>query len=203
MGLFRRNQETLNEQLLREAGLDQSVELATPASPEPDPPSKPPELPLDIDPHSPRHKHRFLPTGTVDWDALVFVKAALAGDRIEFTTLPNGDIIVDEGTGDLSPLADAVEEKIDRPYKAVADRHENEVWAVGAREIQVAEFAFAEGDAIVLSVTDGTEQVRVDDEPSDARVSALERLGEREGPNYCVEADRIDGDFWEVRVLPL
>jgi hypothetical protein len=51
----------------------------------------------------------------------------------------------------------------------------------------------------VLSVRDGAAGVVVDGEPSDARVPELDRLGERKGANYCVEADRIDGDFWEVR----
>ena len=50
--------------------------------------------------------------GPREWDAATTVTApALVGDRVEFTTIPNGDVIVSEenGDADLTPLADAVE----------------------------------------------------------------------------------------------
>jgi hypothetical protein len=83
----------------------------------------------------------------------------------------------------------------------MATRQDEDLWAVGARRIQVAQFEFAEGEAIVLSVNDGAAEVLIDGEPRDVQMPELERLGEREGPNYCVEADRIDGDLWEVRAF--
>jgi hypothetical protein len=137
---------------------------------------------------------------------VVTVRATtLPGNRIEFKTLPNGDIIVEDekGDGDLAPLAEAVEGHLDPPYWAIASRQDGDVWAVGARRIQVAEFELAEGDAIELIVNDGAEEVRVDGEPSDAQVPELVQLGERKGARYCVEAERIDGDFWEVQVNAL
>jgi regulator of RNase E activity RraB len=137
---------------------------------------------------------------------VVTVRATtLPGNRIEFKTLPNGDIIVEDekGDGDLAPLAEAVEGHLDPPYWAIASRQDGDVWAVGARRIQVAEFELAEGDAIELIVNDGAEEVRVDGEPSDAQVPELVQLGERKGASYCVEAERIDGDFWEVQVNAL
>lgn len=206
MGLFRRNKETLNEQLLRQAGLDPAQVLGDPGS---RPPSESAPDPPDL---------RLLPSGDVslgwlgdrsgtnEWDAIVTVRAAgLAGDLVEFTTLPNGDIIVEKekGDGDLSPLADAIEEKIDRPYKASAARHDGGVWAVGAKRIEVARVELAEGSTIELSENDGVQEVRVDGEPSDASVPELQRLGRQVGDDYCVEAERIDGDFWEVRVSAL
>jgi hypothetical protein len=138
-------------------------------------------------------------------DAVVTVKASLPGDRIEFITLPNGDIIVatEDGDEDLSPLADALEKRIDPPYKAFASRHSDEIWAVGAKRIQVAKVELADGDAIELTVNDGGREVRVDGKRSDAEVPELVELGERVGSDYCVEAERIDGDFWEVKVSPL
>jgi hypothetical protein len=46
--------------------------------------------------------------------------------------------------------------------------------------------------------------LRVDGEPSEALVPAeLERLGETLGSSFYVEADRIDGDYWEVRATAL
>jgi hypothetical protein len=212
VGLFRRRSETLNEQLLREAGLDPAESLGDPQPPrepaaEPEPRSEPetsdpPPFPaLDVN-----LGHRARRSVQDEWDTIVTVNAAaLAGARIEFTTLPNGDILVEqeEGDADLGPLAEAVERRVDPPYRASAARQGEGLWAVGARRIQVAKFEFAEGDAIELSVNDGTAEVRVDGEPSDAQVPQLEQLGEREGSNYCVEAGRIDGDFWEVKATAL
>lgn len=201
MGLFRRKQETLNEQLLREAGLDDASQALgdwPPASELQPEPESPPELAT-----SPVGQanlgHRRKPSSPVGH--VVTVRAAsLSGDRIEFKTLPNGDIIVEEekGDSDLEPLAEAVERHVDPPYSAIASRQDGDVWAVGARRIQVAEFELTEGNAIELLVNDGAEEVRVDGEPSDAQVPELVQFGEQKGSSYCVEAKRIDGDFWEV-----
>ena len=59
------------------------------------------------------------------------------------------------------------------------------------------------GDAVELSENDGEREVRVDGEPSDVEVPELVQLGEQVGADYCVEATRIDGDFWEVEVSAL
>jgi len=122
-----------------------------------------------------------------------------------FTTLPNGDVIVDqeEGDADLSSLADALEQKLGPPYKALGARHADDLWVVGAKRIQVAEIALADGDTIELTRNDGLREVRVDGKTSNAQVPELEQLGEQEGPDYCVEAERIDGDFWEVEASAL
>jgi hypothetical protein len=198
VGLFRRRNETLNEQLMPEAGLDP----ARAAAAAPAPPGSPTFSAGDI--HLGwRGRVR---SGPPEWDAVVTVNApAPSGSEVAFTTLPNGDVIVeqDEEDGDLSALADALEKKIAPPYKALGARHENELWTVGAKRILVAEVALAEGDAIELIKNDDLRETRVDGEPSNARVPELEQLGEQEGPNYCVEATRIDGDFWEVEASAL
>jgi hypothetical protein len=195
VGLLRRRQETLNERLLREAGLDGATEwLGEPSSP----PELQPELATSTAGQANLGHRRKAPSPV---GHVVTVRAAaLPGDRIEFKTLPNGDIIVEEekGDGDLSPLAEAVERHVDPPYWAIASRQDGDVWAVGARRIQVAEFKLAEGDAVEVIASDGAEEVRVDGEPSDAQVPELAQLGEQKGSSYCVEAKRIDGDFWEV-----
>jgi hypothetical protein len=204
VGLFRRKQETLNEQLLREAGLDPTQALREPTpEPEREPPGPPPFPTGDISlGRSPR---RWDP-GPSEWDVVATARVpGLAGDQVEFATLPDGDIIVEQekGDGDLSPLADAVEKKIDSPYRAVAARQDADLWGVGAIEIEVVKFQLAEGDAVELSENDGVQEVRVDGEPSDAQIPELVRLGEQAGTDYCVEAKRIDGDFWEVEVSAL
>jgi hypothetical protein len=198
VGLFRRRQETLNEQLLREAGLDPAQALGDP----------PPPMPLE--PPKSLYSKLGLPEGSGggprQWDAVATARApGLAGEQVEFVTLPNGDILVEQGKGDgdLSPLADVVEKKVDPPYRATATRQEADLWGVGATEIWVAEFRLAEGDAVEVTENDGVQEVRVDGEPSGAEIPELVQFGKEAGADYCVEAKRIDGDFWEVEVSAL
>lgn len=198
MGLFRRRRETLNEQLLRQAGLDPAQVLG---DARPGPVRQPPSILAAAgvpDGSSLRPK---------EWDAAVTADVpGLAGNRIEFTTLPDGDVIVDAETGDadLSPLAEAVEQRIGPPYRAVAQRQDGDLWAVAAKRIQVAQIGFPGGDKLELSHHDDHGELRVDGEASDAVVPPeLERLGEASGDSYYAEAERIDGDLWEVKVTAL
>jgi hypothetical protein len=198
VGLFRRRTGTLNEQLLREAGLDPAQVLG--ASPPPAPVEPPRSLLArlgvpDASGLSPK-----------EWDAAVTVSApGLAGDRIEFTTIPNGDVIVGEETGDadVSPLADAVERRVSPPYRAVGQRQDADTWAVAAKRIEVVEIPFPDGDKLELSRHDDDAELRVDGELSESVPPELERVGNAAGANFYVEAERIDGDLWEVRVTPM
>jgi hypothetical protein len=202
VGLFRRKQETLNEQLLREAGLDPGQMLGA-ASPPPAPqPAEPPRSGL-------------VRAGVVDgsgvgpkeWDVAITVTApALPGDRVAFTTIPNGDVIVDEesGNADITALADALELHVSPPYRAVGHRQDGDLWGIGAKRIQVAQIPFPDGDRLEFSRHVDSGELRVDREPSDSLVPAeLERLGETLGDRFYVEAERIDADLWEVRVAAL
>jgi hypothetical protein len=111
-------------------------------------------------------------------------------------------VIVSEESGDadLSPLADAVEKKIDPPYRAVAARQDGALWAVCARRIRVAQIPFPSGEKLELSWNGDDEALRVDGEESDEAVPPeLEAVGDGAGASYFVEALRIDGDLWEVR----
>jgi len=195
VGLFRRKQETLNERLRREAGLDPAGVLGDP-QPEPVP-------------QTPTFGRVALPDGShvdpKEWDAAVTVVApGLAGDQIKFTTIPDGDVIVSEedGDADLSPLADAVERRVDPPYRAVAARQDGDLWAVGAKRIQVAKVPFPAGDKLELSWNGSHAELRVDGEPNDdaAIPPELADLGQSVGASYFVEAARIEKDLWEVRV---
>ena len=192
MGLFRRRNETLNEQLLREAGLDPAQALGDQPSPGP---AQSVLGALGVpDGSSP---------GPRDWDAAVAVSApGLAGNRVEFMTLPNGDVIVskEEGDGDVSPLADAIEQRLSPPYRAAAARQNGDLWGVGAKRIDVAKIAFPAGDKLELSRHGDDEELRVDGEATEAATPPeLEEVGEAAGASFYVEASRIDGDLWEVR----
>jgi hypothetical protein len=206
VGFFRRRNETLNEQLLREAGLDPTQALGDSAPA----PALPPEPSATVlaalgQPHG--LSAHSLNVGSNEWDTCVTAAVpALRGDSIEFTTLPNGDVIVNEETGDadLGPFADAVERRVDPPYRAVAARQDGDLWAVGAKRIEVAQIPFPDGEKLTLSRNGGDEELRVDGEPSDEAIPpGLARAGEAVSDSFYVEAARIDGDLWEVRATAL
>lgn len=192
MGLFRKRGETYNEQMLR--GL---VELQ----------HEEPEL----GPEPTMLARAGLPDGTgvgpAEWDTGKTVRApGLTGGRVEFTSLPNSDLIVDGDNepGDLSPLADAIEQDVKPPYKAVAAHQDGDLWGVVAKRIDVARFAFPAADSLDLSRRDSWEEFRVDGEASQAAVPPqLRAAGERAGADFYAKAERVDGDFWEVRVSAL
>jgi hypothetical protein len=186
VGLFRRKRETYNDQLLREAGLER-IQLDRPNVLE------------TVGVPSGRA------LGQADWDLSATVNApALTGDTVEFTTLPDGDVLIEgEGNADVSALADAVEKEVEPPYRARAARQDGDLWAVLANRIEVHSFSFARAETLELSRKDSWQELRVDGEPSMGRAPELERLGERAGPDFFVKAERLEGDFWEVRVTAL
>ena len=142
------------------------------------------------------------------WDLVTTAHVAgIAGDAVEFATLPAGDMIVDTetGDGDLSPLADEVEKQLKPPYRALARREEgaDDLWAIAARTIDVVELHLDGGDEIELVENEGTTELRVDGEPWNEPIPELERAGETLGSDFVVQADRLDGDLWEIRVSAL
>jgi hypothetical protein len=201
MGFFRKK-ETLNEQMVREAHLGEQQPEPDHVAPEP------------VDPFAGTY-----PADTVfgiwrramarpgEYDAMLTVEAPeVAGDALDFATLPNGDVIVDteQGDADLSPFADAVEKTLKPPYRVIARRGEDVLWSVAARGIDVLEVDFKDGDEIELASVGGELDVRVDGEPWHGHIPVLERAGEAaDGEDYVVQAERLDGDLWEVRASPL
>ena len=186
MALLRRKKS--DEQRLREAGLER----------------------IELQPQTPLLERLGVPTGrsvgAADWDASVQVAApGVRGDRVAFTTLPSGDVLVDEEAddADVSVLATAVERELPPPYRALAGRQGGDLWGVLAKRIEVERLEWAHGDSLELSRKDSWQELRVDGEPSTRRVPALERLGERIGTDFFVKAERLDGDLWEVRVAAL
>ena len=208
MGLFRRRkeEETLNEQMLREAGIadaEQPVE-------EPDPPAP-------IDPYEgsypadatggivPASFDRAMARPAV-WDLVTTATAGgIAGDTVEFAALPAGDLIVDTetGDGDVSPLADVVEKQLKPPYRVLARREDDDLWSIAARTIDVVELKFDGGDEIELVENEGNTELRVDGQPWNQEIPELERAGETLGTDFVVQADRLDGDLWEIRASAL
>lgn len=202
MGIFRRRtDETLNEQLLREAEVDRATpdEAEAPAPADPYAGTYPADNVLGI------WVRAMARPG--EYDAVVTVHAAgIPGDAVDFATLASGDVIVDseQGDADLSPFADAVEQELQPPYRVVARRQDGDLWSVAARGIDVLELDFAHGDEIELAAIAGEIDVRVDGEAWNGRIPELEQAGEAaEGEDYVVQAERLDADLWEVRASPL
>ena len=185
MALFRRR-EPLHVQLAREGGLIEQ-------------PSSPPR-PFWQEPGM---------TGL--WrpreaDAVVTVDApGVKGEAVRFVALPDGTLLVEEGSDSpLEPLAVAVEEKLRPPYRARAVRRGETLWAVEARQIEVLPLPDAPGSETVdvTRTTDGT-TVTVEGQRIFGTLPALEQRGEQEGSEFTVHAERLDGDLWEIRATPL
>jgi hypothetical protein len=203
MGLFRRRKETLAERLLREGGLAEPVGGERESTGRED---GPPRGPLDpfagrfVDSESRAVTHRLR-----EWDVLVNAEAPdLPGAELDFISLPDGTVLVDEelGDADLAPLAEAVETRLSAPYRARAVRQSATRWAVSANRIEVARLPI-DGDVVELASHAGVQTAVVDGETVWRALPELERLGERTGADYAVRAERLDGDLWEVRVSPL
>jgi hypothetical protein len=129
------------------------------------------------------------------WDAVVTVEAGtLAGERALFVALPDGRLVIEEGSGGLEPLAAAVDAELPRPYRAEAIRRERGLWAVAANAIEVVELPGIAGREIELVSHGGDRILSVDGERSFGTIAALER------PQHVVRARRIEGAVWEVEV---
>jgi len=131
-----------------------------------------------------------------EWDATETVEAPdIEGDAATFVVLPDGTLLVEEGSdSSLQALADAVERTIQPPYRARAARQEGDLWAVQARKITVISLRNApDGSSIDLS-PDG---FLVDGRREFGSVPELEGLGD------VVHAELLDGDLWEVRASAL
>ena len=206
MGIFRRHKsdETLNEQALHEAGLD-SAENVEPEAIDEEPPE--PVDPYASDPPALEDLWLRAMARPGEYDTVVTVHAPeIPGDSVSFATLPSGDVIVDseQGDADLTAFAEAVEEHLKPPYRVIARRHEEDVWSVAGRGIDVLELDFAGGDGIELASVDGAIERKVDGEPYDEPIPVLEKAGEAaNGEDYVVQAERLDGNLWEVRASPL
>lgn len=182
MSLFRRR-EPLHERLAREGGL-------IPRDP------RPPWQETGI--HGLQRPR--------EWDATVTGEASgVEGNAARFVALPDGTLLVEEGRdGSLQALAAIAEQRAEPPYRARAARQVDDVWAVQVTRIEVLELPDAPaGEAIDLASHAGETSLAVDGAPAFGSLPALERRGEREGADYAIRAERLDGDLWEIRAAAL
>jgi hypothetical protein len=140
------------------------------------------------------------------WDAVATTGApGLGGDNVHFIALTDGTLVVEEDEPDdaLVPLAEAVEASIPPPYRAEAVRRGPETWAVAASRIAIATVPGLNGDRAELVVTRDGRTLNVDGRATLGHAPALERIGQAEGTEYVVRAERVDGDLWTVEATAL
>jgi hypothetical protein len=189
----------LNQQLMREAGLlpEQQADHieASPVETRPAAPSPQDSLAGIHGRHRPREADVFVTADTPEID----------GDVVQFVALPDGSLLVEDG-GDspLDPLATAVESELRAPYRARAVRQSESLWAIEATRLELVSLPDAPGgDAIDVTRTDEGTTTSVDGQRIFGTIPALEELGEQQGRDFAVHAERLDGDLWEVRAAAL
>jgi hypothetical protein len=144
-----------------------------------------------------------------EWDAVVRTDAPKLGvGEIEFVTLPDGTLVVDDAldleAGALDPLAAALEAQLQPPYRAQAVWQGGSSWGVAARRIEVVQLPTGvAGDELVLSVADGERELTIDGQPSRLRLPQLEKLGATRGESFVVRAERLAEQAWQVEVSVL
>jgi hypothetical protein len=135
------------------------------------------------------------------YDAVSTTEAPDAtGDSARFVGLEDGSLLIEEGDGDLSALADAIENEIARPYRATAVRRGETTWAIAAHRLRVIELPEPGGDEIELVLNGEEKTLAVDGNRSFGTMPELEQLADG---NAVIRAARLDGTLWEVRVDPL
>ena len=135
------------------------------------------------------------------YDAVAATDAPGAeGSSARFVGLEDGSLLVEEGDGDLTPLADAIEQDIARPYRANAVRRSETQWAVAAHRLRVVELPEPGGDEVELAIRGEEKTLVVDGNRSFGTIPELEQLAEGDA---VIRAARLDGTLWEVRVDPL
>jgi len=132
------------------------------------------------------------------YDAVVTTEAPDAeGANARFVGLEDGSLLIEEGEGDLTALADAIEQEVERPYRAIAIRRGETQWAVAAHGLRAIELPEPGGDEIELVHRGDERTLVVDGNRSFGTIPELEQLAEGDA---VIRAARLDGTFWEVRV---
>jgi hypothetical protein len=135
------------------------------------------------------------------FDAVATLDAPDAkGDAARFVGLEDGSLLIEEGDGDLTALADAIEQDIARPYRASAVRRSETTWAVAAHRLRVIQLPEPGGDQIELVLNGDEKTLVVDGNRSFGTLPELEALADGDA---VIRASRLDETLWEVRVDPL
>jgi hypothetical protein len=136
-----------------------------------------------------------------EYDAVAAADAPDAqGDSARFVGLEDGSLVVEDGEGDLTPMADAIERELGRPYRAVAVRRGETQWAVAGHRLRVVELPEPGGDEVELVLRGDDKTIVVDGNRAFGTLPELEALADGDA---VIRASRVDGTLWEVLVDPL
>ena len=136
-----------------------------------------------------------------EYDAVVTTTAPdLPGTTARFVALADGSLLLEEGDGDLTALADAIEQQVERPYRATAVRRGEARWAIAGRRLRVLELPEPGGDELELVRRGDERTLLVDGNRAFGTIPELEALADGDA---VIRADRLDGRLWEIRVDPL
>jgi len=126
----------------------------------------------------------------------------VAGDYAVFVALPERLLIVEEqeGDSDLGILADAVEKRLEAPYRARALRVDERRFVVVASEIETVELPGLDGEELVVFALPDGQRTAVLDAGSHQLVTAeVEAILEESAP-CLLRLENIDESVWEVSV---
>jgi hypothetical protein len=136
-----------------------------------------------------------------EYDAVVTVAAPdVEGDAARFVAFGDGTLIVEEGDGELAALAEAIEQEVERPYRAVAVRRGDAQWAVAGKAVRLVKLPEPGGDEVELALNGEERTLVVDGNREFGTLPALEALADGDA---VIRASRLDGNIWEIRVDPL
>jgi hypothetical protein len=136
-----------------------------------------------------------------EYDAVVTAEAPeVDGSFARFVALEDGTLLIEDGDGELTPLADAIEQEVKRPYRAVAVRRGKTRWAVAAHGLRVVELPEPGGDEVELALRGEERMLAVDGNRSFGTLPELEELTDGDA---VIRAARLEGNLWEIRVDPL
>jgi hypothetical protein len=138
------------------------------------------------------------------WDVVTSAHAPdLPGDTVSFVALEDGTLVVDDDIpdGSATPLADAVEKELHRPYEAVAVRRDDEdgLWRIAAVDALVAPASPRDAsERVDLARVGGEVSATVDgeeSEPDRAPRGLLDLLAHLDG-DAALTGERLDETTW-------
>jgi len=140
-----------------------------------------------------------------EWDVATSAKAPeMPGEELTFVALADGTLVVDEDIPDgaAGPIADAIEEYIEPPYRAAALRKESDLWAVAAARVTLLDLTTIEGDRLEAARVGEGITFSVDGKASLPPLEVRSMLERFEG-DVAVTAEHVDGTTWVAEVWRL
>ena len=129
-----------------------------------------------------------------EWDAVVTVDAPdQEGDEVDRVVLdPAGD-----------PFAEALASTVKPPFRLRAVRRDGRRWAVAGRRVRVVTLPGVRGAELTLTVEGGRTALVVDGMPTAGVADAVIDAVRPAHASYVLTAHRLEGERWEVDVVPL